>query len=88
MSSTSTLPNNDLMSPPKSGRFQLVVTAVAKSDKDADTIHQMVIAIQKRALSDEEPETLNVSASCLKEQKVETKLMLSIECTVPSASIS
>jgi hypothetical protein len=61
MSSTSTIPNNDLMSPPKSGRFQLVVTAVAKSDQDADTIHQMVLPIQKRALSDEEPDTHAVS---------------------------
>lgn len=60
MSSTSTLPNNDLMSPPKSGKFQLLVHAVAKSDKDADTIHQMAKAIQKRAASGDEPKTVQV----------------------------
>lgn len=49
------------MSPPTSGRFQLDVQAVAKSSQDAETIYKMVKAIQKRALSDAEPETHAVS---------------------------
>lgn len=61
MSSSTSLPNNDLMSPPTLGRFQLVVQAVAKSSQDAETIYKMVKAIQKRALSDVEPQTHTVS---------------------------
>lgn len=58
------------MSPPRSGRFQLVVQAVAKNDNDADTIHKMVKAIQKRALSDEEPDTLGVSETMLRREEI------------------
>jgi hypothetical protein len=83
MSSSSTLPNNDLMSPPKSGRFQLVVTAVAKSDADADTIHKMTLAIQKRALSDAEKDTHAVSHPSLQRR---SSAHLS-DHKVPSASI-
>jgi len=66
MSGTTSLPTNDLMSPPKSGPFQLVVQAVAKTDEDAETAFKMVKAIQKRALSSEEPNTIAVSdTDCL-----------------------
>lgn len=58
---TTTLPTNDLMSPPTNGPFQLVVQAVAKSDEDAEVAFKMVKAIQKRALSNEEPKTMGVS---------------------------
>jgi hypothetical protein len=65
MTSTSSLPTNDLGSPPKSGRFQLVVHAVAKSESAAETVYAMVKDVQKRALSDEEPKTLAVGGACI-----------------------
>ena len=37
-----------------------MVQAIGKSDADADTAFKMVKAVQKRALSDEEPKTLGV----------------------------
>jgi hypothetical protein len=59
--STTTIPCNDLNDAPKSGPFQLIAIAVAKSDEQADELFKMVKAVQKRALSSEEPKTTGVS---------------------------
>ncbi|UZJ53763.1 hypothetical protein CBS101457_003083 [Exobasidium rhododendri] len=61
MSNTTSLPTNELGQPPKTGQFQLVVHLIAKDSENADKIYALAKAIQKRALSDEEPKTIAVS---------------------------